>query len=398
MKKRFLIIGDSAAAVGAIRTLRKLDSDAEIICFSDEKEQPYNKCLLDEYLAGELTEEQVQTLTHEQRQKLYVDMRLGERVVGIESDNKTIMLESGQVESYDELLIATGTRPCIPPIEGIDAYEGVFALHSLHDTNAVKDFVAKHALRNAVVIGSGLTGLESASSLRSLGLDVTVVERDGQILARQAGQQAAAFIEQAMGDAGITLQKEKVIVRVMGKDGRVTGIAFDDGSALDVDIVIVATGSKQNTELAVDADIKVSKQGIVVNEHLQTSQEHIYAAGDVIATVDQLTGQTIASTTWPDAVQQGMFAAKAMAGQPKPYQGVILATPSHFFGYKFFSMGIVHPDASYQVIYRSNGYHHTYIIKDNQLQGFILVGNTDQATSLRRALLTKQQIDELLSL
>ena len=84
-----------------------------------------------------------------------------------------------------------------------------------------------------------------------------------------------------------------------------------------------------------------------------------------------------------------------MAGQPKPYQGVLLSNPSHFFGHKF-SMGVVHPDASHQVIYRSDGYHHTYILKDNLLQGFILVGNTDQATSLRRAQLTKQPAEELL--
>ncbi|MEX0849827.1 MAG: FAD/NAD(P)-binding oxidoreductase [Candidatus Dependentiae bacterium] len=395
MKKKYIIIGNSAAGVAAMRTLRKYDKDAHIICFSDEQEPPYNKCFLADYLGKEKTQKQTYTLTLQQAEQLDIDLRLGMRVVDITSDNRNVMLQNGQSESYDALLIATGTGPIWPNIDQIKLYGNVFAFHNLRDAQKIYSFIEQNRPKKAVVIGSGLSGIEAADALHAHNIEVTVVEKDNQILSRHVVAQGADLIEQMMHKKNITLYKNRTVTSASGNGGLLNQVTLSDATCLDTDLVIVAVGLKQNLMLAQKANVKTNAHGIEVNAYLQTSQPKIFAAGDVIATIDQLTGNSIASCTWPDAMQQGMHAALAMTENHKPYNGTSIITSSAFFDLKFFNCGPTSDTSGvYDIIERSgDAFYHRYVCLDGILKGFCLVGNTQQYAKLRRSLLLKQPLN-----
>lgn len=392
MNKKYIIIGTSAAGVAAMRTLRKHDNDAHIICFSDEVEPPYNKCFLADYLGQEKTVEQTYTLTSAQAEQLNIDLRLGVQVIDIASDNNRVMLHDGSYEIYDELLIATGTSPVWPHIEAIGSFNNVFAFHNLVHAQKLHAYIAQHLPKKVVVIGSGLSGVEAADALLAHNIDVTVVEKGSYILSRHVPDKGSVLLETMMQKQNVHLYKNSIVTQVMGENGQIQQVMLWDGAMLKADMVIVAIGLKQNLMLAQKAGIMIGEHGIQVNEYMQTSNEHIFAAGDVIATYDQIAECTLASCTWPDAMQQGMHAALAMTKNHKKYAGSAIITSSAFFGLKFFSCGQISGDLSgFEIIERSgDDFYHRLLIKDGILKGFCLIGNTQQYPKLRRALLLKQ--------
>lgn len=392
MQKKYCIIGTSAAGIAAARTLRNLDKDAHIICFSDEAESPYNKCFLADYLHNLKAEHEVLTLTREQAATLSIELRLGVRVMQIMSDNKTLMLSDGSCEQYDALLIATGTRPALPAIEGLTSYTNIFPFHALHDAQLLHGFIDAHRPARAVVIGAGLSGLEVADALCARNVDVALIEAGSQLLARHVPPLGAHVIEQMMHKHGVRVFKELSVVKVSGSDRQATAVMLSNGTVLPTDMIVYAVGLKQNNELAQELGLKMSAHGIVTNEHLQTSVDDIYAAGDIIAVRDTLSDSVLASCTWPDAMQQGMHAACAIAGKPKTYPGAAIVTTSAFFGLKLFNCGLQPGSRTdLEVIERSGeDWYHRYVIAQGTLKGFCLVGNTQCYHKLRRALLLQE--------
>ena len=392
MVKKYVIIGTSAAGIAAARTLRNLDKEANIICYSDEPEQPYNKCFLADYVHQQKTEQEVLTLTVEQAAALNIDLRLGMRVIQIVSDNKTLMLSDGNQETYDALLIATGTSPIMPSIQGVAQYTNVFAFHSLRDANLLNDFIIKKQPQRAVVIGAGLSGLEVADALCARNVQVTMIESGPQLLARHVPPAGADVIERMMISHGVRIYKNLKVAEISGLDQTAQAVMLSDGTVLLTDLIVFAVGLKQNIELAKDIQLQMSLEGILVDEYLRTSQPDIYAAGDVIAVQDQLSGRMLASCTWPDAMQQGMHAAHAIAGKPKAYPGASIVTTSAFFGLKLFNCGPCSESTQgYEVFERSgDDWYHRYVVSQGLLKGFCLVGNTQQYHKLRRALLLKE--------
>jgi NAD(P)H-nitrite reductase large subunit len=162
-------------------------------------------------------------------------------------------------------------------------------------------------------------------------------------------------------------------------------------------MVICATGLRPASALATDAGIATHQGGIVVNEHMQTNDPHIYAGGDVIMVKDQVTGTLHASCTWPDAMMQGLFAANAIAGKPRSYPGVMTISTSAFFGVKFATYGMKNlPQGSTSVIKQGSDFYHQFIIQNDLLIGFVLIGQTQRLSEIKRALLTRQPVSSFL--
>lgn len=394
-KKTYLIIGNSAGGLAAMRTLRKLDADATIICISDEAELPYNKCFIADYVAGAKTDQDVITLTQATIAQLNIQMMLGIKVVAIASDNKKVMLAHGNAIAYDMLLIATGSRSVLPPITGLVQAENVVTFATYADAARLHNLIAQQKVRSAVVIGAGLSGLEVADALAARGVNVTVIEQGMYPLARHVNDGGAQVIAQAMQDAGVTLHTSTAVKEIIYEHERAVAVVLADGRRIVMDLLVVAAGMRQNSELARDAGIVCDEHGIVVNEQMQTSLPGIYAAGDVIGVYDKLRSQHIASCTWPDAMQQGMHAAHAMHGTPKAYTGADILVSSAFFGLKFVSCGPI--DAvpeQYTIVERMQpGMYHRYLVHAGVLKGFILVGATQQLPKLKRALLLQEPIE-----
>jgi NAD(P)H-nitrite reductase large subunit len=394
--KKYIIIGNSAAGIAAIRTLRSLDPHATIICFSDELEKPYNKCFLADYISGDKSEQQTYTLKKEQLDQLSIDMRYGMAVVGINPQGRYITLKNSAIESYDALLLATGTRPIVPNIEHIGSYSNVFAFHSLKSAHQLSSFIQERKPQKAVVIGAGLSGVEIADALTRHNIAVHLVERSEYLLSAHLTAKASQFLESAMHKSGVHVHANKTVLKVEGDGDTAQSVILSDGTVIKTDLIVMTAGLVRNAELARNAGLTVDQYGLVVNENLQTSDQYIYAAGDIISTVDQISGRAMASCTWPDAMQQGRYAAYAMAGQSKPYPGASIITSSAFFGLKFYSCG-AKDDSALTVIERSDDHcYRRYLLQGDKLKGFILLDDGKKFAQLKAILLTGQPINNQL--
>lgn len=393
MSKTYIIIGTSAAGIGAAYRLRMLDATARIICISDEAETPYNKCFIVEYLSGERELSQVLTLTPESAQQKNIECMLGIRVIAIDALEKKVDLADGNSLVYDGLFIGTGCSPVIPAIEGIAEVKGVFTFYNLHDVNAMHTFIRVKSPRVAIVMGAGLTGLEAADGLIAQGLNVHVIERAAHVLPNQITQKSAEVIHDYMRAHQITLHLESSVVRIVHNDGAFSGVVLQDGTILEADMLICAVGVRPNGQLAQQIGARMHNGYISVDDYMQTSLPDVYAGGDVVLVKNQITGELGASCTWPDAMQQGMTAAYAMSGQLKKYPGIIPVTSSSFFGIKFAVCGNVKHIQPHQhiEIKQGEGWYHLFVYDQDCLKGFVLIGNTTDFSQLRRQLLLSHQ-------
>lgn len=394
MKKTHIIIGASAAGIAAANKLRQLDALANIIMISDELEAPYNKCMLADYMAGIKQESQVHTLTLAQAELKNITLMLGKRVVLVLPESKQIVLDNDEIISYDTLLIATGTSPFIPDIEGLaGGTQGVFTFHRLRDIQAIMAYVKNKPVTKAVVIGSGLSGLECADALLPYTVQVSIVEMQGQVLSSIINDEGAQFIQSQMASNGVHFYPHQKVDQVMHQEGHVAGVKLSSGALLEADMVIVAAGLAPNIELAKQSGIALGACGIATNEYMQTSIADIYAAGDIAMVKDQLTGNVVPSRMWPDAMLQGLVAASSMAGQPRVYPGIASVISSSFFGIKFAACGpVLNPEGCQKVVNQTQEFYHLLLIKGDRLKGFLLVGNTGKCGVLRQALMTQMPI------
>lgn len=383
MPAHYILIGASAASMGALHKLRQVNPGASVSIFSAEKELPYNKCLLADFLAGIHEQERLAIYRPAGQAHLY----LNTQIVSIDPAGKTITTQAGIIHAYDHLLLGMGSGPWIPPIAGVEN-QGVFTFHTLADTLAIKEYVAKNQVKNAVIIGAGLSGLEAADALAQQGIAVTVVEKADRVLPTLLSQKGAEFLSGCMAGRGIGLRLGSVVDRIESADQKVTAVVLADGTQIPACLVIVATGLRANTDLCRQAGIACGSHGVIVDGHMRTNQPYIYAAGDLIEITDMLTGNPIRSCMWPDAMQQGMHAALAMAGQPKAYPGASVIVSSAFFGLKFARAGIVGAPQTMKV----GDFYHEISQKEGILQGFTVLGTRHDLGLLRRLILTKQPL------
>ncbi len=398
MQQQFIIIGTSAAGVGCAQKLRQLNPDAQVMLISDEKEMPYNKCFLADYLSEEKTIDQVYTLTPKLVEQKKFDLVLGVRVEQINAQAKTVVCNNGKTYAYDALFIGTGASPFIPTLFKRPDVTGIFTFHGLADTQALLDCVASMEVRKAVIIGAGLSGLECADALSVHGVRVSIIERNTQVLANQIDDQGAAYIHELLRIHKIDWYPEESVQELIITDNQIEGVILSSGITLHADLIVVATGQRPNIQLAQQAGIELEHGGIKVNEFMQTSISDMYAGGDVACVYDQISGGNVQSCLWPDAMLQGMIAACAMSGEPKPYPGAIVMTSSAFFGAKFASCGpVAHPEQHlvFKRFTSQLGYR-AYLLEGDILRGFVLIGDTSKLALLKRALLTKHPVDSSL--
>jgi nitrite reductase (NADH) large subunit len=396
MLKTHVIIGLSAAGVGVLNTLRTLDAQARIIGISDQADVPYNKCVLVDYCVGLKSQEQVTILSREKAHEKNIELLLGMRVIAVNPQEKTVFCSDGTVVPYTTLFIGTGTSALVPQIPGIHETAGIFTFHTLADVHHIQAYVKSKPVRNALVIGAGLSGLECADALTVLGVKTTVIDKQSSVLPSHITLDGSRAIECVMASHNATFYGNTQITAIKNQDGAAVGVTLADGSYLPVDMIVIAVGARPNLELAHSAGLALEQEAIVTNEYMQTSIPDIYAGGDVALVYDQLTGQRIRSCLWPDAMMQGMIAAHNMAGKPRAYPGAMSSISSAFFGIKFVSCGpIVNPPRDYEVITRINAQgHQTFLVHEGLLKGFALIGDISLASKLKRMLLMQQPVTQ----
>ncbi len=374
---RYLIIGNCAAGISAVEAIRKLDSRGQVTVVSDENRLAYCRCLISNYLAGTHTEKDLLLREEDFYQKNNIDLVLDKKAVELKPEERKVRLADGKMLPYDRLLIATGASPKPLGVPGEEKC-GVFGFRTLEDAKNISQLSAKGG--NALIFGGGLIGLKVGYALRQRGMEVEIIVKSPRILSRVVDDVAAQLIASWLQENGIKIRTGLGAQKIMG-NGQLNKVVLDNNEQIDCNIIVVGKGVQPNTSL-VEGKLDIH-WGITTDQHLQTSIEDIYAAGDVAETTDMVTSQPAINALWTAATEQGRIAGLNMAGEEKEYPGSIAANSLEFFGLPIISIAQVNVQGSgYEQIVRFHPQRYLYkklVLKGNRLVGAVLVGDIDNA-------------------
>lgn len=383
---KYVVIGASAAGISAIRELRKLDRECEIVLISKDKEI-YSRCILHHYLSGKRTLEQLNFAEQDFASVYNVHWIKGLACTGVNPGEKTVTLEDGTAVTYDKLLIATGSQTFIPPIKNLPGAKNVVGFRNVEDIERLK--AAAATCRNFVVIGSGLVGMDCTSGLLELGVHVTLVEMAGWLLSRQLDPRAAKTYQDAFAAKGVQqYYGVGVTEAVLNESGDITDLILTDGTKVPCDFVVVTAGVRSNVAFLEGSGITVSRLGLVFDETGRTSDENIYGAGDVSGL----------SPIWPAAVKEGIIAASNMAGVRRKMTDFFASKSTmNFLGIPSMSLGNVNPeDHSYCVEIRETKDSYKKIVhKNGKITGAILQGDLAYGGILQQLIANKIDVTKV---
>lgn len=322
---KVIIIGGVAGGASAAARLRRLDETAEIILLERGAYVSYANCGLPYYIGGEITQKSALTVQTPEslRTRLNLDVRTRHEAIAVNPDEKNVTirnLQSGDTytESYDKLILSPGAEPVRPPFPGVDDAR-VFTLRTIPDTYRIEAFIRGHNPTRALVVGAGFIGLEMAENLTHAGLSVTVAELADHAIASLDADMAVS-VHDYLKQKGVELLLQNGIRSIQPSPGGLH-VELDSGS-VDTDMVLLSIGVRPESALAETAGLLLGGRGAaVVDEHMRTSDEHIYAVGDVVQVKQSVSGQPAYIPLAGPANKQGRIAADNIAGQPRAYRG-----------------------------------------------------------------------------
>jgi len=313
---RIIVVGGGAAGASSAARLRRLNEDAEIIILEKTDEISIANCGLPYFCSDVISDRSKMLVSNPTvfKNLLNVEVRLNSGVTSINREKKSVTVNNEYELEYDKLVLALGASPIKPPIEGINN-ENIFTVRMLKDADRIKDFVKKHDVKNAVVVGGGFIGLEMAENFVHMGLSTSVIELSKQLLT-PIDADMAAFVHNQMRDNGVTLHLSDGVKAFEEKE-----IVLNSGTKVPYDIAILAIGVRPETTLAKESGLELgAKGGIAVNEFMQTSDENIYAAGDSVEIKDFMDdSNTIIPLAGP-ANRQGRIIADNISGLKSTYK------------------------------------------------------------------------------
>jgi len=381
MPAKYLIIGNSAAAVGAIESIRQEDRKGEITLISDEPYSAYSRPLISYLLAGKVSEEKMFYRDKSFYKKNKVKPLLGERVMSVSPSRKTVKLKSGKKVSYTRLLIATGGKSIVPEVKG-KSLKGIFTFIAWDDAKKIEKFIEKNAVKKATVIGGGLIGLKAAEALIERRIKVTIVELADRILSATFDKKASSIIEETLQKTHCRLITGNTVKEIKGKGGKVTDAILENGEGLATDLVVFAIGVTPNVDIVKKSGVKINR-GILVDSHMQTNLPGIYAAGDVAEGYDLLLKTRRPLPIWPNAYKQGSIAGYNMSGTVKEFRGSFAMNSVEICGIPTISVGLTDPlEDGYEVFRDSDPARKQYrkiVLKDNRIVGAIFVNDIARA-------------------
>ena len=372
-----VIVGNGVAGVTAARTIKERKPETRVSIYTDENSHYYPRPRLYQVLSGEAEPQDVTMFSEEWYRKKAINVTLNKKAVNVDTKRKKLILDDHTKVSYDKLLLANGAHSFVPPIKGAEK-KGTFTLRTIRDAQAIKEFATK--TRKAIVIGGGLLGLEFASSLKKLGQQVTVVELFPRLLPRQLDNDGAAILKSRIESRGINIVLGAKTSEILGTKS-VSGILLDSGETIRGDLVLVSAGVRSNTELALKAGIKVNR-GVAVDEHLRTSADDVYAAGDVAEFEGTVYGII------PAAMEQANIAAANIIGNSNSiYRGTVPSNTLKVVDVDLTSMGLVNPeDPKYEEIKEidaERGIYKKLVLDKQKIVGAIILGTKKGVPSIR---------------
>ena len=379
---KIVIVGAGIAGTTAAEHARKTAPDAVITIVSNEPGLPYYRLNLTRFLAGEVTERDLNLKAASWLEDTRVDLLEGE-VAEINRSERTVRLRAGLDLSYETLVLANGSHPFIPPIMGATR-NGVMPFRTIADALEIGERVADGT--PVVVIGGGLLGLETAGALMKKGANVTVVEGFEWLLPRQLPRPAGALLQDHLEKLGLSIICGAKVKEIAG-DETVRAVTLGDGTELPADLVVMATGVRSNSYLARQCGLTV-QSGVVVDDRMASSDPGVFAAGDVAEHRGVVFG------IWPTSYAQGAVAGVNAAGGNAEFTGMPRSNSLKVIDTDVFSIGDIEPtDGSFHVIEEhGEGTYRRLIVRDGYLRGAVLYGDTAIAAVVKDAIEKKTQI------
>jgi ferredoxin-nitrate reductase len=329
-RRRLLVVGTGMAAMATVEAFLEHNSGDgwQTTMVGREAHLPYNRILLSKVVAGTADEAQLALHGPERLADRGIEIRTGREVRAIHLARRVAELEDGEELPFDRLVLATGSRPALPPLPGLDL-DGVYSFRTLDDARAI--VVGAARARRAVVIGGGLLGLEAAGGLRARDVDVTVLHTASWLMERQLDPPAAALLQRSLEKLGVEVRLEAFAQALLGS-GSVTGVALRSDEQLPADMVVIAAGVVPEVAMAHDAGLEVER-GIVVDDELRTSAPGVYAVGECAQHRDVVYG------FWAPLLEQAKVAGASLAGAPAAFRGAVPATTLKVAGVELFCGG-----------------------------------------------------------
>ncbi len=371
---KYVIIGNSAAGVGAVEGIRQIDKQGEITIISDEKYHTYSRPLISYLLLGKATEEKMKYRDDDFYKKNNVNF-LWMSAKEIDAKSKQVVLQSGEKIPYDKLLVATGSSAFVPPFAGLDSVKEKFTFMSLDDAKKLEKSLAPN--KKALIIGAGLIGLKCAEGILKRVAHITVLDLAPRILSSILDDDGAKIVQSHLESKGIEF-KLSASVKKFEKDTAI----LENGEKIPFDVLVLAVGVRPNTAL-LKGIAKIDK-GIEANQKSETSAPDIYAAGDCTQTLDISCGQNKIMALLPNAYMQGECAGINMAGGEKKFDNAIPMNAIGFFGLHIVTAGNYSGDVYAKT---EAGNYKRLFYGNNKLNGYILIGSVERAgiyTSLIR--------------
>ncbi|WP_075841609.1 NAD(P)/FAD-dependent oxidoreductase [Clostridium perfringens] len=383
---RYIVVGASAAGISGAKTLRELDKDAEIILVSKD-ENVYSRCILHHYISGHRDIEALDFTDRDFFEKYNIEWKKGLEVKSIDDREHVIVLSNGESLKYDKILLATGASAFIPPVENLREAKNVVGLRNLEDAIKIKEEAEK--VKNVVVLGAGLVGIDAIAGLAFKNLNVTLVEMGDRVLPIQLDKYASSKYEKRFEDAGVKLKlgvrAEKVLI---DENKNPKALLINTGEEIPCELIIVATGVRSNVAFLKDSSIETDRFGLIINEKGETNARDVYGAGDI-------TGR---NPIWPTAVKEGIIAANNMVGNEIFMEDFFGSKNTmNFLGLTTMSLGVVNAtDDSYTEEIDISGENYKKIIhKDGKIYGAIIQGDLSYAGVLTQLIKEKIHVSKV---
>ena len=379
---RYLVVGSGPAGISAAEEIRKEDPESPITMITADAHPACSPVMLTYWLSGRHPRESLffrdaKSWADTQR----VDLRCGVTVTAIDVHRQAVKLSAGNDTAYDRLLIATGAVPVIPPIHGIRA-GGVYTFRTFADAEGIR--TARRETENVCIMGGGFIGIKLARHLRDRGFQVSVFEKEPRLASRIFDQRASDIVRKQLRRHGLCVETGVGISEILNQNGWVSGVRLEDGRSFPAQILVAAVGVRPNTAF-VDPSIAATREGIPVDERMETVVPHVYAAGDAARTLDSLASQPCNNAIWPAATRQGRVAGANMAGRRREYVHNFSLNALYLDGLQVTTAGhTCEPEGDgIQVFRQENGRNYRkLVLKSGALIGFILIGDPSPAAYL----------------
>lgn len=375
--RRQLIIGNGGAAISAVKAIRSISPNDEITIISKESYLAYSPSLITYYLSGKIEFEDLFICDESFYQQNRVDIRLNRNVAKVVTKLKKVYLDRGEVLKYDNLLLATGAQPVIPPIEGLDL-PGVFTLYTADDAREIVTFL--EGKERVAVIGGGLVGLQTLGALSNSGKKTILVEMKDQILPQALDLQGARILEEWLRQKGVDIHLGQRVSGIYGGDSKKV-ISLASGNELMTDGVILAVGFRPKVDFLQGSGIELA-DGVIVDQYCRANKNGVYAAGDIVQAPDPLKGgRPTINACWPNAIKQGKVAGLNMAGKKVQLLQNVRYNAFTVFGLPCVSIGLigaVNIQLEEEVSQKETNYR-KLLFNDDILVGAILIGDVGDA-------------------